>query len=559
MNSRPLSFEIADNTHEPEGFLMVLGSDKKAYWNAGSSDFDSIYEQFGITKSEKFLDIYVALNNDMKYPYAFPESGEWTACITSCPSWWDDECKMTVETCFAQWAEQVYSKYDHIGAGRVDERIAEVLAAAPDDDYQATEEDIRMFNAYARCKFRRDDMYDIICEELGHSVGDCAYRYLKENFADKLKHEAGIAPLLRSMNITNTGGTQENFGGAIIAGYFNLESEDWSKYSDVIDLANQFLAKGMTFGNASDKMNRLHSYKNGRILHTTPASEASDDHAFSCLVDREGRVYWKLGIDNYIKLREMFGLPQADSAAFKVEPELNGNPESYIVPDGLNPEVDRHFEFFEEDAVTWVAHSLDEGGKPDWVDEAMESSVMSACEAWKKEAYSHFDRDALMTFFEKDNYADSYGDDEIRLLKDYVNSQKRPGPPARIEFLHHVAETIGPTLADLVEEWAGSKWRQVHTDCPQPCMKIGYCKYKGYENFNRPDQRIEDTFPFVAAAHFLKDIDWHTADGSCPFESAAELMRRGYVVFTDFENWYLTSGAQCDVLLEISEEDLMSR
>lgn len=184
---------------------------------------------------------------------------------------------------------------------------------------------------------------------------------------------------------------------------------------------------------------------------------------------------------------------------------------------------------------------------------------MEACKAWREEAFAHIDRDALFTFFEKGNYAATYGDDEIRLMKEYVMSLKRPGPPARFAFLNMVAETIGPTLAANVEDWIFAKWRLVHTACPQPNMKIGYCRYKNFNKFNKPNQRIDDTFPFLAAAHFLTDINWHTEDGSCPFESAAELMRRGYVIYSDFENWYLGSGEECDVLLEISEADLLTK
>lgn len=552
----PLSFETSENFTAPEGFLMVLASDRKAYWKAGLSDFDSIYEQFALEPGDQYLNIYAALQNGHSYPYVFPEEGTWTAYLESRPAWFDDECRKIVQDSFDTWAQTVYSKFDYRAAGNVSERVAEILEVAPGDGYEASEDDIKLFHAYARFRFTRDDMYDIIVKELGQSVGDNAYRYLKENLADKLRNEAAVAPLLRSIGITSAGGTQENFGGACIAGYFTPESEDWNRFKDIISLADQILSRGMTFSEGSDKKFRLHSFKGGRILSALLIADATDDHAFSCVVDKEGKVYWKLGIDNYITLREKYGLTPADSAAFKVEPELNGRPETYVVPDGLNPEVDRHFEFFEEDAADWKIHSLDKGGKPDWVDEKMEASVMEACRAWREEAFSHIDRNALFTFFEKGNYAASYGEEEIRLMKDYVMSLKRPGPPAKAAFMNMVAETIGPTLAANVEDWIFAKWRLVHTACPQPNMKIGYCRYKKYDKFNKPNQRIDDTFPYLAAAHFLKDINWHTEDGSCPFESAAELMRRGYVVFYDFENWYLAAGEECDVLLEISEDDL---
>lgn len=562
---KSLEFEVAEKDTEPEGFICVVDRGDKYYWQIGVDTYEELYEIFDLTADPStYVNIYVAAENEEKYPYLYPEEG-WKGYVTadSLSPWFDDEFQDGAVAAFNEWRSAVYSKFDYetIRAATPDAYIE----AAPGEDYEVTQDDIDMFMAYTKNSLNRDTVYELCVQELGSSVATDAYQYLKTKVADKLKNKADVGTLLKNMGITNTGGTQENFGGGVIATYFDFDSDTWRELDGGIAVVKQFLAKGMTYSNASDNMNRLHSYRDGRILYEASNNAISTNNAFAVVAGKDGTLSWRAGIDNCEAIRTVFDLSGSDYLDLQVEPILDQAKAEYSLPDGLNPEVTRYYAYFEDSAVTWTLETRDGAEFPDWFTADLQNEAMAAFEEWKSEVYSHFDRDAAVALFPleyRDQEITTYTDKDVLLLKEYVTvlrDLEAQGTTMGNVLRESVSAVCGSTLWGEMSEWAGSKWRLVHTDCPQPCMKIGYCAYKGLVSYNEPGQSIDDSFVSAVSGYAFTDIDWGYGDGSYPFQAAVDLMKKGLIVFTDHENWYLAAGEDCTVLLEISEADLMAK
>jgi len=559
---KDLGFETAAADAEPEGFLVVVGKDGTYNWQIGLDTFEDIYTNLSITPdAASYVNVYIASVSEQKYPYLYPEDG-WKAYVAadSDASLLTDTLKKGVASAFSEWKDDVYALFDY---KTIREATPDwVIANAPGEGYEVTQEDIDMFLAYPENSVNRDMVQEIIAKQLGASVGGDAYNYLKVKVADKLKNTADVGTLLKGMGITNTGGTQEGFGAGIIATYFTFDTEEWHNYDSAIELMNQFLAKGMTFSNASDNMNRLHSYKDGIILYEASTNDMGKDNAFAAVVTKDGTVYWKTGVDNCETLRTINDISGSDYIDLQVMPVLkDGATEEYVLPDGLNPEVMRHFLFFEGDgAVEWTLFTRLDAPFPDWFTDAMRSDVMDAFEEWHAEVLKHIDLDTALSIFpESKQNVNSYTDADVALLKEWVtivNDLKEKGTSVGQVISASLNDTVGSTLVSEMGAWANAKWRLIHTDCSAPCIKIGYLAF--YEVVDT-DAKISCDVESVASASVFKDIDWtyDSGNGGYPFQPLADLTNKGYICYTDGDYWYLTAGPDCTVLLRITEADLL--
>lgn len=558
-----LEFSVAEEDAEPEGFICVVDRGDKYYWQIGVDSYKDLYELFDLTADQTtYVNVFVAATNEEKYPYLYPEEG-WSAYVTSdtLSSWFNEDYQEGVLAAFNEWRSEVYSKFDFETIRTATHKG--YIENAPDETYEATQEDIDMFMAYASNPIDRNAVYAVCAQELGSSVGGDAYEYLKAKVADKLRNAADVGTLLKGMGITNTGGTQENFGGGVIATYFDFDSEEWAAMGESIAIVEQFLEKGMTFSNASDNMNRLHSYNEGRILYEASNNDVSTNNAFAVVATQNGELYWKAGIDNCEAIRTVYELSSNDTLDLQVQPIIDESKAEYSLPDGLNPEVTRYFIYFEDEAVTWTLTTRNGEAFPDWFTAEMQDEVMAAFEQWKEEVYSHLDLDTAMNLFPVEfKDVDSYTEEDVLLLKEYVTvlrDLEAQGLTMSDVLREAVTATCGSTLWSEMNDWVGAKWRIVHTDCPMPCMKIGYCTYHGLVSYDGVDDKLDDSFVTAVAGYPFTDIDWGYGDGGYPFQAAVDLMNRGLIVYSDYENWYLTAGEDCTVLLEISEAELMAK
>ena len=97
-------------------------------------------------------------------------------------------------------------------------------------------------------------------------------------------------------------------------------------------------------------------------------------NAFSCLIHRDGKVYWKAGIDSHSNLVEHFRLKddKKELDADFVKVELTPD-EGYLHPEGR-----------------WTP-KIDQGQTPHWWKDSMLMRADKALEEWKQEVYSKID------------------------------------------------------------------------------------------------------------------------------------------------------------------------
>lgn len=559
-----LEYALADADAEPEGFICVVDRGDKYYWQVGVDDFDELREIYGLNADDTtYTYVYVAAENGEKYPYLYPELEGWKAYVYGITAWFTDDYMDGLTEAFNEWLQEVYSKFDFVTIRNA--TYDEYLANSPADDYEVTEEDIALFEAYTAHGVNRDQVYAVCVKELGKSVGYDAYQYLKTKVADKLRNKADVGTLLREMGITNTGGTQEGFGGGVAATYFDFDCDEWKAMEEGIETVRQMLARGLTYSNASDNMNRLHALDGGRILYEASTNSTSSNNAFAIVVGKDGTLYWRAGLDSCDTVRTVFDLTGEDYLDLQVYPVIDKEKAEYSLPDGLNPDVTRYFIYFEDDAVTWTVQTRNGAEFPDWFTSDMESAVMAAFEEWKPQVYSHFDRDAALAMFPDEfKNVGTYTDEDVALLKEYVTvlrDLEAQGLSMSGVLRESISPVVGSTMLAEVGDWINAKWRMVHTDCPLPGMKIGYIAYYGLASYNDPDDTLDTDILNVLTGSVFTDIEWTytTEDGGYPFQAGLDLLNKGLVVYSDPKNvWHIASGEDCTVLFAISEEELLA-
>ena len=106
--------------------------------------------------------------------------------------------------------------------------------------------------------------------------------------------------------------------------------------------------------------------------------------AFSCVITKSKKVYWKEGIDSHDKLVEKYKKKDKELKDDK-EPPKNTFARIEIVPHRKNYLDLKH---------KWI-YKIDERVKPSWLNKTYETPCREALKKWKEKVYS------LAYFYEK--------------------------------------------------------------------------------------------------------------------------------------------------------------
>jgi hypothetical protein len=107
--------------------------------------------------------------------------------------------------------------------------------------------------------------------------------------------------------------------------------------------------------------------------------------AFSCVITKSKKVYWKTGIDSHDQLVEMFKSKDKELIDDK-EPPNNTFARIEIIP------KDKNYLDIKSD---WI-YQIDEKVKPLWLNPSYEKECRIAWVKWKKEVYSKFDLEQIL-------------------------------------------------------------------------------------------------------------------------------------------------------------------
>jgi hypothetical protein len=221
-------------------------------------------------------------------------------------------------------------------------------------------------------------------------------------------------------------------------------------------------------------------------------------NAFSAIVTKDGKVYWKAGMDSHDKLMEEFNLSRLDNTCSPDDMTLAKveiTPPSDVKYPYLHPEL------------KWIL-KIDERREPFWWDSTHAFAANEACDKWKEQIYSGIN------------------------LKEALN----PIDPRKIR-VHEVTE------ADIA---ALKKWDSVRASVR---ASVGASVWAS----------VCDSVWAYQGSLFTKITDWKYIkheSGIYPYQPSVDLWKRGFVPSFDGKIWRLHQGKDMKVVYEIKKEDL---
>ena len=225
-------------------------------------------------------------------------------------------------------------------------------------------------------------------------------------------------------------------------------------------------------------------------------------NAFSAIVTKDGKVYWKAGMDSHDKLMEEFNLSRLDNTC---SPD-----DMTLAKVEITPPADVKYPYLHPE-LKWIL-KIDERREPFWWDSTHAFAANEACDKWKEQIYSGIN------------------------LKEALN----PIDPRKIR-VHKVTE------ADIaaLKKWA-SVWASVRDS-------VGASVWASVRD------SVGDSVGAYQGSLFTKITDWKYVkheSGIYPFQPSVDLWKRGFVPSFDGKIWRLHQGKDMKVVYEIKKEDL---
>jgi hypothetical protein len=257
--------------------------------------------------------------------------------------------------------------------------------------------------------------------------------------------------------------------------------------------------------------------------------------AFSAVVRHDGKVFWKAGLDSHEDIKKLFKLDDIPMSALRPHVANQLCPVE-ITPDKgyLHPEGKWTFKFDEK--------------APPWWRKPMEDGVWKAFEEWKTDVYSKINiseaQNPIHPF--KIVRKTKVTKLEIKLLINWDSVRDSVWDSVRDSVWDSVWDSVRDSVWDSVwgsvrDSVRGSVWDSVR-DSVWDSVRDSVWGYVG-SLFKLPRGAWKNT------SKLPKKPDY-------PFQSAADLWKRGLVPSFDGTTWRLHSGAKAEVVYEISQTEL---
>lgn len=225
--------------------------------------------------------------------------------------------------------------------------------------------------------------------------------------------------------------------------------------------------------------------------------------AFSCLIERNGKVHWKLGMDSHSDIVGLAGLNDTEADRNKLSfarVEITPKNNDYRHPDN------------------WSLH-IDEQAQPPWWSPTHEAKCWKAHREWCAQLYKILDTEKeVVNPFTDITPPTEITDQHIKLLKDWNSVGDSVWDSVRNSVGNSVFDSIGDSIGDSV----------------------------GYSVSNSVYAQIGSLFKLDRASwKYTEDLP-ETPD--YPFQAAVDLWNLGLVPSFDGEIWRLHGGPKAEVL-----------
>jgi hypothetical protein len=264
--------------------------------------------------------------------------------------------------------------------------------------------------------------------------------------------------------------------------------------------------------------------------------------AFSCIVDRKGKVYWKLGIDSHDELIKKFKLDEPIEIKMNKElkeklewckVEVTPTNNNYLKPD------------------SWSL-SVDETVTPQWFTDNQDSykrGCFKAKDEWFKQLSGKLKK--ILNYEEVENPVHPFKikagkvDNKIKqLLKTWASIWDSVGDSIwdsiRASIGDSIWDSVGASVRDSVWDSVGdSVWDSVG------------------------DSVWDSVGAYIGSLFKLKRSKWKymkkIKTKGYPFESCVKLWKLGFVASFDGYIWRLHSGPKAKIVFEITKKELMNK
>jgi len=246
--------------------------------------------------------------------------------------------------------------------------------------------------------------------------------------------------------------------------------------------------------------------------------------AFSCIVDKDKKVFWKLGVDSHSELIDISPYDDSDDCKKFVRIEISPKNNDYINPD------------------KWIL-KVDESERPRWFSPSHEQCCWDAFKVYEKELYSIVQKGKKIIHpFNDIRMVRKVSVKHKLLLKEWDSVWGSVGGSVMGSVIGSVGCSVGGSVRGSVwcSVW-GSVWGSVRGSVGGSVWDSVWCSVEGYiSSFFKLDK--------LAYIKHKKNIN--------PFQSIINLWEMGLVPSFDGEYWRLHSGKKAKVVFKIKQSDL---
>jgi hypothetical protein len=272
--------------------------------------------------------------------------------------------------------------------------------------------------------------------------------------------------------------------------------------------------------------------------------------AFSCLVTRGNRVYWKRGIDSHDDILKFFQKDDCNLNDDKISPFNTFARIEITPPDG---------NYLNTDFLKWK-YTIDEKIKPDFLSPEHESLCRAEMVIWVKEIQSFLNIEEIKNPIHpfKIKPPDKITEEHLFLLKKWVfvlqsireSFEDSVLEPIRESFLDSILDSIRYSVWESIGESVFDSFGSFFLNSLRDSVE--------YSVLNSLREYVGVFFWAYIGTMFQNIEEWKYIDytnpifqkGEYPFQAAADLWKLGLVPVFDYKVWKLHGGPRANILWE---------
>jgi hypothetical protein len=274
-------------------------------------------------------------------------------------------------------------------------------------------------------------------------------------------------------------------------------------------------------------------------------------NAFSAIVTKDGKVYWKAGMDSHDKLMEEFNLSRLDNTCSPDDMTLAKveiTPPSDVKYPYLHPEL------------KWIL-KIDERREPFWWDSTHAFAANEACDKWKEQIYSGINlKEALNPIDPRKIRVHEVTEADIAALKKWASVRASVSDSVRASVWDSVRDSVRASVWDSVR---ASVWDSVRASVRASVgasvgasVRASVCDSVWASVCDSVWASVCDSVWAYQGSLFTKITDWKYIkheSGIYPYQPSVDLWKRGFVPSFDGKIWRLHQGKDMKVVYEIKK------